>query len=60
MSNLAYCRFENTSADLEECLQALYDNEHKREDFSDGEKRALKRLIACCKDIIDNFENEAD
>jgi len=41
MPNMSYCRFENTSMDLNDCLNAL----EKRNISSDSEKRKAKKLL---------------
>ncbi|KEI94069.1 hypothetical protein N494_18260 (plasmid) [Clostridium botulinum A2B7 92] len=41
MSNMSYCRFQNTVEDLEECLNALTD----REELSIRENNAAKRML---------------
>lgn len=55
MSNMSYCRFENTVHDLRDC-QANMDNL----DLSESEKRARKDLIETCKDIADDYYEEDD
>lgn len=47
MSNMSYCRFENTERDLMECIDAA----SEREISSDYEKRAFLRM---CK-VMANF-----
>ena len=55
MSNMSYCRFENTLPDLRDCL------EHMDElDLSDDESRARKRLIKVCKEIADDYADELE
>jgi hypothetical protein len=50
MSNMSYCRFENTLGDLRDC----YD--HIDEDLtSDHEIKARKRMIELCKRIVDDY-----
>lgn len=49
MSNMTYIRFENTSADLEDCL------EHINDDLSDAEADARERLINLCRSILDEY-----
>ncbi len=43
MSNMGYCRFENTLADLRDCLEHLDDD-----DLSEREDKARARLIRLC------------
>ena len=52
MSNMSYCRFENTLPDLEDCYQ------HLEDDLSDTEKEARERLIRKCVEIALEFGNE--
>lgn len=46
MSNMSYCRFENTLRDLEDCSEHLDD-----ENLSKYEQRARERLIELCREI---------
>jgi len=41
MSNMSYCKFENTDNDLQECLDAL----RERNISSNSEKRAANRIL---------------
>lgn len=52
MSNMSYCRFQNTLSDLQDCEQAL--NEQYK--LSDRELDAAVRLIKCCHRIAGMFE----
>jgi hypothetical protein len=56
MSNMSYCRFENTAGDLSDCLEAL-ENEGL-DTLSRSEKLAAKQLIALCGRIVDWAEDE--
>lgn len=58
MSNMSYCRFENTFEDLEDCYDALINEggiEGLEEESSEYEKPYIKRLIELCKDISEEF-----
>lgn len=57
MTNMGYCRFQNTLGDLEDCEQAegLYDPDLLSED----ERRARKQLIELCRSIAAEFDGEA-
>ena len=48
MGNLSYCRFENTSDDLVDCLDHINDKL-----VSQAEQKARKELIETCKDILE-------
>lgn len=60
MSNMSYCRFQNTYGDLVECVDAL---EQERK-LSNGEYRAAMRMFTLflrfCRDvdIIDGYDRE--
>lgn len=53
MSNMSYCRFENTNRDLVDCQQALEElaNGDGRR-LSDRELRSAKLLVTHCFDIV--------
>ncbi|MCK9432539.1 MAG: hypothetical protein M0R00_06245 [Candidatus Omnitrophica bacterium] len=53
MSNMGYCRFQNTFNDLRDCEEHFDD-----QDLSEEEHRARIRMYDICKDIVDNFERE--
>lgn len=57
MSNMGYCRFQNTLPDLRDCQEALEDAGGVGE-LSDEEKRAAIRLVAICKEIGATFGEE--
>lgn len=58
MANMSYCRFQNTSYDLNECIDAL----ENRESLSDEERssavKMLNKILNFCVDenIIENFD----
>jgi hypothetical protein len=55
MGNMSYCRFENTAADLRDCLENMDDC-----DLSESEKRARKRIIKMAKQITDDYGDEVE
>ena len=55
MSNMSYCRFENTYRDLQDCYEAMANG---TDDLSDTEKRYFKKMVKMCKDIADDFHEE--
>lgn len=58
MSNMSYCRFENTLADLEDCYDALINQtEWDIKELSDEEYRSQVRLIKLCGTIYHEFED---
>lgn len=52
MSNMSYCRFQNTLLDLQDVA------EHLNEKLSGEEERAKNRLIDLCRDIIEEMDDE--
>lgn len=55
MANMAYCRFENTLADLRDCYRALCEED----DLTESEARAKTKLIEMCEKIADQFGDRA-
>lgn len=53
MTNMSYCRFENTYKDLMDCYRNL-DNEN----LSKNEKWFKDKLIALCKVVAEYCEDE--
>jgi hypothetical protein len=50
MSNMSYCRFQNTLADLQDCY------EHWDEEVSSKEEeRAREIMLSLCKCILDDY-----
>ena len=55
MSNMSYCRFQNTLRDLKDCLDALCDIDGNLSELSTEEARAADSLILVCEEIAGNF-----
>lgn len=51
MSNMSYCRFENTARDLEDCLDAIQNGEIN-DLSSQYEVDALEKLLDLCKEVV--------
>lgn len=49
MSNMSYCRFQNTVPDLADCLENLYD------ELPSDEAHARKRLIKMAYEMVEDF-----
>lgn len=47
MSNMSYCRFQNTLEDLRDCEEHINDI-----DISEEELQARNRLVEMCEDIV--------
>ena len=61
MSNMSYCRFQNTAPDLQDCMQNMDEIDQHDPDLSDNNKselRARKRLIEYCVDIAVDYGHE--
>jgi len=56
MSNMSYCRFQNTLSDLVDCA----DNINDIEEMSEEELKARKQLIRLCMEIAYEFSSEFD
>jgi len=52
MSNMSYCRFQNTSSDLRDCEDALSEIS-SLDELSAEEKRAAQTLLKCCKRLAE-------
>jgi hypothetical protein len=52
MTNLGYCRFQNTVQDLQDCYSHLFDQLH------DDEEIARDDLIILCQQIIDDWKDD--
>lgn len=67
MSNMSYCRFENTSNDMSDCLDALREaveeDEQTPSQFAAGlgsehERRAYDRLVSMCRAFVELAESD--
>ena len=57
MGNMAYCRFENTLSDLEDCYEDMEFGKGFSE-LSLTEQEARNELVALCKKIAEQFDEE--
>jgi hypothetical protein len=68
MSNMSYCRFENTSNDMLDCLNAVGEavdegktlNQFKKELSSSDERHAFDRLLQAARDFVEVAEQLED
>ena len=51
MGNMSYCRFKNTSMDLQDCLEAIENNEI--EDLVDYEYEGIRDILDYCEAILE-------
>ena len=52
---MSYCRFKNTSMDLQDCLEAIENNEI--EDLVDYEYEGIQDILDCCEAILEYRED---
>lgn len=57
MSNMSYCRFQNTLTDLRACNNALGEINDPRKELSEDEYKAFERLIRLCRSIASDYED---
>ena len=55
MGNMSYCRFKNTSMDLQDCLEAIENNEI--EDLVDYEYEGIQDILDYCEAILEYRED---
>ena len=55
MGNMSYCRFENTAADLRDCLNAIHNGE--TDDLSSYEIDGLKSIMRMANDLVEMEDN---
>jgi hypothetical protein len=51
MGNMSYCRFENTSRDLDDCIQAITNG--ATDEINQFEVQGLRGLLIGAKQILD-------
>lgn len=56
MVNMSYCRFQNTLADLSDCVEFIHDDAALAE-ASFAERKACAKLVALCKSIAEDTED---
>ena len=57
MANMSYCRFENTSNDLQDCVYAMDDAYTLADmDLSKTEMRSMQRMRELCQEFLDHYE----
>lgn len=62
MSNMSYCRFENTVQDLRDCYEnweSLVEKETDEESPNEHELRARATMLKICQNIVDNYGGES-
>mgnify|MGYP000513019022 CR=1 FL=1 len=57
MSNMSYCRFENTAADMRDCLEAMQDENFDFDELNEPEKVAIEEMECMIEDFQDMLIN---
>jgi len=64
MSNMSYCRFQNTMLDLRDCVEALgealdcgIETEEFTKDLGKDETYAYRRMFGLCKEFVDYYSS---
>lgn len=63
MSNMSYCRYENTSMDLQDCIDNLEEPQYEGEaykELSDTEKRACDEIRQQCETFIRIYDDKIE
>ena len=61
MTNMSYCRFENTLHDLIDCQNALWESnsiDELMKESNDYESKSIIDLIKLCVEISDQFKDD--
>lgn len=61
MSNMSYCRFQNTCEDLNDCkttMEGADEHYQSRKDLSQDEYNAFKRLVEICAYIVRIYNDD--
>lgn len=63
MPNMSYCRFENTTQDMQDCIDALSEVDGSLKDYFDSlsseyEQHAFKRFFRLCKEVAENYGDD--
>lgn len=60
MTNMSYCRFQNTIGDMQDCIDHLNDpvqDDDERHDWglSEEEDKARKKFIKLCEEVAKDY-----
>ena len=60
MANMSYCRFQNTSLDLKDCVEVLQEELDNLDGWDlkqrEDEFVAAKRMVSLCKRYVELYE----
>jgi len=57
MGNMSYCRFENTSRDLDDCSEALENFLYGDEEISESEQKYACDMLAKAVEMLEHIAN---
>ena len=60
MGNMSYCRFQNTSHDLQDCIDALENYDGEEDKLSKAEYDASVTMREQCETYIRIFDEKAE
>lgn len=60
MPNMGYCRFENTSNDMQDIIDKMYEDDFDPEKLSNTERRYFDALWDQCETMIQRLEEIQD
>ena len=55
MSNMSYCRWENTLSDLEDCVESFHEGVANRDEAS-----ARQRMMAVAEELLSLYRSERE
>lgn len=60
MPNMSYCRFRNTRTDVDDCLEALKNDDLNSSEEISAAKEMIKNILEFCEEvgIIDGFDED--
>lgn len=60
MANMSYCRFHNTRLDLEDCIEALRNEERLSSDEAKAGRHLFDDFLSFCKEqgIIEDYDQD--
>lgn len=58
MANMAYCRFQNTLLDLQDCRRALDGMSDYKAELDEDELEAALKLLRLCELLADDYHED--
>lgn len=63
MANMSFCRWENTSKDMQDCMNSLHEVDDVREwykNLDDHEREGVKRALRVARFMVEELEPEIE